>query len=163
MFRTILTACLILLGASMGAYAQESPDAFVKRVYDTQFPDGRDDGPSILASERRKLFFTSAVVAAMKRDEERAEAQGEMGSLDFDPISNSQDPQVKDVKVRIESQSGDRATVIANFANGGSSREEIAYDLIIQGEGWKILDIRSSVAETEWSLRGIFGMGPPKP
>ena len=162
MVRWLMAAMVALVASLSPALAQETPDAFVQRIYATQFPGGNMNGPSILDVERRKLFFTSAIVAAMKRDDQRSEASGEMGSLGFDPISNSQDPQVSDVKVRIESQTGDRATVIANFANGGSSREEIAYDLIVQGDGWKILDIRSSVAEAEWSLRKIFGLGPPK-
>ncbi len=162
MFRTIL-AMVLLLAAAPAFAQQEGPDAFVTRVYATQFPGGESIGPSVIGKDLRKLYFTSAVVAAIKRDEDKSEAAGEMGAIDFDPISNSQDPQVKDVKVRIESQDGDRATVVANFANGGSSREEITYDLIIQGNGWKIVDIRSSVAGSEWSLRQMLGLGPPKP
>lgn len=162
MFRTILALALMLFALPAVAQ-QEAPDAFVQRVYETQYPGGEAVGPSVIGKDLRKLYFTSAVVAAIKRDEDKSEAAGEMGAIDFDPISNSQDPQVKDVKVRIESQEGDRATVVANFANGGSSREEITYDLIIQGNGWKILDIRSSVAGSEWSLRQILGLGPPKP
>ncbi len=56
---------------------------------------------------------------------EKHEKPGEMGAIDFDPVTNSQDPLVRFFEVKTEKQDDAMATVAASF---GVQRNERADD-----------------------------------
>lgn len=81
----------------------------------------------------------------------RSQAQGEP-ILDFDPTIDAQDYQLSDVRTTTDSiVENSHATVRASFTNSGQP-EEVLYDLVWQGDRWKVDNVRTA----EWDLRTII-------
>jgi len=103
----------------------------------------------------RERFLSRELVRLLERD--RRENEGELGRLDFDPVSESQDPQIRDVRIAQRSLAGDRAVVDVRFRNGTDPGPDTAlrYDLQRGDRGWRIIDIVKEGANG-WSLLAIL-------
>ncbi len=88
----------------------------------------------------------SKSLVALWAKADKQEKPGEMGAIEFDPITNSQDPHVRFFDVKTEKQDDTTATVAASF---GVQRKEpplvVRYDFVREGNQWKIDDIRGEV------------------
>lgn len=162
MLRTFVLAAAAVVGLAMPALALEPPEAFVEHVYAVQYPAGGADGVSILEAAQVGRYFSKAVAAAIKADDEKSTKAGEIGAIDFDLSSDSQDPQVSDVKLTRRSADAKKAVVDVSFSNGPSVRVALVYDLVVQGGAWRIADIRKEKADEGWSLRDLLNL-PPLP
>ena len=67
--------------------------------------------------------------------------KGEIGKIDFDLFTNSQDPNIKNLIVGQAKIQGNKATVPVSFSNYGK-KETITYQLVEQSGLWKISDIK---------------------
>ena len=77
--------------------------------------------------------------------------------LDFDPIVDAQDGTTANLNVATDSVvENSHAVVRATFTQENQPRE-ILYDLIWEGGGWRIDNIRTP----QWDLRRIATEGPP--
>jgi hypothetical protein len=75
--------------------------------------------------------------------------------LDFDPFVNAQDWQIGAVAVTTDGVvENSHATVRAHFVNA-DSEDEVVYDLIWEGGGWRVDNIRHE----GWDLRQIVRQG----
>jgi hypothetical protein len=75
--------------------------------------------------------------------------------LDFDPFVNAQDWQIGAVAVTTDGVvENSHATVRAHFVNG-DREDEVVYDLIWEGGGWRVDNIRHE----GWDLRQIVRQG----
>ena len=66
--------------------------------------------------------------------------EGEVGNIDFDPLFNAQDTQIKNFKVGAGTVEGDGATVPVTFVNF-DQKVTITFKLVKAGGGWKISNI----------------------
>ena len=61
--------------------------------------------------------------------------------LDFDPLYDSQDFQIKDFAIRKSKSEKTKAEVTASFDNGGV-KIEVVYSLVLTKAGWRIANVK---------------------
>ncbi len=150
---------LFTMAVSASAQTQgQDPAAIVTVIYQKVSAGKGDSGGQFLwlkAKDRARTMSKSLLALWAKAD--KHEKPGEMGPIDFDPVTNSQDPQVRFFDVKTEKQSDTTATVAATF---GARRNEptvtVRYDFVHEGKLWKIDDIRGEVEKTPWSVRAML-------
>lgn len=128
-----------------GARAVTDPAGVIRPLYDrymtpdAQFPDFRDQAP-----------WSDSLWALLSAMTQRSERINEP-ILDFDPLIGAQDYQLSNLNVVTEAVSeGSHAVVRATF-NNATAPTNIVYDLIWEGERWKVDNIRGE----GWDLRQI--------
>jgi hypothetical protein len=144
-----------LLASVVAATAQrQEPAEIVTGIYKKASAGEGDSGGKFLwlkAKDRTRSMSKSLSALWAKADKQRQ--PGELGAMEFDPVTNSQDPQVRSFDVKTEKQDDTTATVAATF---WSQRKEppmtVRYDFVREGNQWKIDDIRGAVEKTPWSV-----------
>ncbi|HEX8709599.1 MAG TPA: DUF3828 domain-containing protein [Pyrinomonadaceae bacterium] len=133
-----------------GPPRQPSPVALVSELYKQA---RKEQGPFFQTADRALLdeYVEKSLADLIWKD--ALESQGEAGALDFDPLYDAQDFDIKRFAVRRINRSRQRAEVAATFQNFGK-RERIVFLLVATPDGWKIADIRYGDGRT---LSGIFG------
>lgn len=128
-----------------GARAATDPASVIRPLYDrymtpnAEFPDFRNQAP-----------WSDSLWALLEAMTQRSEQINEP-ILDFDPLIGAQDYQLSDLNVANEAiAQGSHAVVRASF-NNATTRTEIIYDLIWEGDRWKVDNIRGD----GWDLRQI--------
>ena len=94
------------------AAAADDPAGILTSIY-TRVAEGKGDGGGtfvIQTKGARTKYLSNALVALWARADARTR-KGDGGPVDFDPVTNSQDPDVKSFKVAAEKQGADKATV----------------------------------------------------
>jgi hypothetical protein len=154
---TVLSAPLVL-----AAGPAEGPEAFVAGIYARiSAGDGTAGGADFVhPPEVRPRTFTAELCQLWAQAEAKAESQGEMGPVDIDLFTNSQDPQVQKVAVEVLDADADRARVRVALwpappQSGEAPSARIELDLRRAQGAWKIDDMRSLGADG-WSLRGLL-------
>jgi hypothetical protein len=137
--------------------ATRAPRDIVATIYKVAAgKDGSYDGPSAFDDSRiRKLYFSKGLIALVAATEKKTPG----GSiLNFDPITNSEGPDVEDLNIAPESEKADRMSVAAHF-NSQSDSSIIHYDFVKEGRFWKLDNIRGEIVgqQGQWSLREILG------
>ncbi|MBB4016022.1 MULTISPECIES: DUF3828 domain-containing protein [Chelatococcus] len=158
--RTFLAAVALVSSAPAMAAAGE-PDAVVRAIYDRAAQGQGDEGGMFLFDEAvRRRNFSSALDALWRKAEAIAEANDEP-VLDFDPVTNSQDPDVKSFTVASEARTDATALLAVTLTGRFTERARAAdavvrYVLILEDGSWRIDDLRGSVDGEAWSLREIL-------
>jgi Protein of unknown function (DUF3828) len=129
--------------------AATSPTKVVTDLYNAH--KGKADPLQYPASKKLLgAYFEKGLLSLYLKDQ--SESKGEVGKLDFDPLYNAQDFEIKDFSVGLVAQQKDSAEVAASFKNMGTS-EKIVFLLSNTAEGWRITDIKYSDGRT---LKGIL-------
>jgi hypothetical protein len=144
-FSGLAAAGLVVVAALPAAAAEAAkPSDVVKRLY--VFSAGKSgnwDVPSAyFDAAMRKAAFTKAFVAAITEEDDLL--NGDLGAIDFDPISNSQDPIVVNLVVRDVETGPAKATVEAHFRLGREATapdSTVVYHLVQEGGQWRVDDI----------------------
>jgi|SRR5579871_3009757 len=127
----------------------ENPEAFVRETYRHLEQNSDYRTPEDIYSPRLAALFAL----------DRKEAGGDVGRIDFDFWTNSQDFRIS--KVRVTSKpvenAPDRRVVIAKFANIGTP-EDIRFYFEKAADGWKLDDARSA-GKDKWTLSLILKYG----
>jgi Protein of unknown function (DUF3828) len=123
-----------------------------KLVADLYAEHAADRGPFFQTEDRARLdrFFVPELADLIWKDV--VASQGEVGALDFDPLYNAQDFEVKNLAVKADPPAGTSANVVVTFENFGT-KEEIRYSLTAVGGGWKITDVTYGEGRT---LRDVY-------
>lgn len=157
------------------AQAVGKPSDVVKRIYGfSAGKSGAWDGPSAYFDDAtRKATFSRAFVAAI--EEEDTLLAGELGAVDFDPVSGSQDPAVHNLVIADVETGPTTARVEARFRTGpeaAAPQALVAYRLIREGGQWRVDDIvprgddgvdfsvRQALAESIRDLKAAAGKTP---
>lgn len=140
------------------AAASSDPVGIVNAIY-TRAVKTKNGGDFHEKSARAKYLSTE--FATLWDKAEANTPEGEPGPLEFDPVSNSQDPDIKFFTTSSEKQSNDRATVAAKIAGRLGKREKAAdslirYDFVRENGAWRIDNIRGAVDGDPWSIRDII-------
>jgi Protein of unknown function (DUF3828) len=148
-FKSLLLVALALFSACP-VWAQKSkpldPDAIIKNLYAAA---KADKSPFFQSKSRALLdpYFTKSLGDLIWKDFQ--DAKGEVGSLDFDPLYGSQDPQIKDLVIMDTGWGGDKksgpedeAVVQVTFKDSGK-KVMVSYQFV-QGKDkqWRIDNIR---------------------
>lgn len=118
--------------------AAASPETVVGELYklhDTQ------KGPFFQSKDRGLVdrFFTKTIADLIWKNNNGP--KGEMGAIDFDPLYDAQDTDIKELKFTAADVKESTATVTANFTNFGEKRS-IEFLMKLDGDKWKIDDIK---------------------
>jgi Protein of unknown function (DUF3828) len=121
-----------------------SPTKIVSDLYRAH--NGKTDPLQYPASKKLLgAYFEKGLLSLFLKDQ--SESQGEVGKLDFDPLYDAQDFEIKDFSVALVAQQKDSAEVAASFKNIGTS-EQIVFLLSNTKQGWRITDIKYSDGRT---------------
>src|SRR5277367_2913209 len=144
----------LLLGGVLpwsAAATQLSPTDVVTGIYRIyEGPKGDYQAGSIEDKPIAVLFTTSLrkALAAMNAHSRKSNEP----ILDFDPVTDSQDPQVERLSIAAESDS-----VVAATFFSGAVKHVVKYDFKPEGGALKIDDISGGSGADAWDLRRIIG------
>ena len=149
--------------ASAQAPSPNDPVAILTAIY-SRAAKGKGDGGGdfIVANRAAKTRYLSKSLVALWARADAHTPKDDVGPVDFDPVTNSQDPDVKSFQVTPEKLEADRATVAVTFAeyraDGGRKPGDLTvrYDLVREAGNWRIDDIRGSSAGEPWSIRSML-------
>jgi hypothetical protein len=157
---------------AVSARVADGPDAVITAIYKRAAAGKGEDGGNFVYQEPKdRTRWLTKSLAALWNVEETKTPKGDETPPGFDPVSNSQDPKVLNVKIVLEKSDGKTATVAASFDSWsrGLTREEqdrnppdprdritVRYDMILENGRWKIDDIRGLTDGKEWSVRAII-------
>ena len=158
-FGLVLALGIMAPVLAMSALAAETaPEAVVQQIYSGKTPTTK--GIDIIGNKKlRAKFLTKELGAAVQKDFDQSAKANEVGALDFDPVSDSQDPMIKDLKIEPASVQGDRAQVGVSFNRGDPKRDELIYELVKENEQWRVSNIsKKGSADEAWSLRQMLSL-----
>ena len=162
---TGLFASLFAGATARAAFAESAsggdPVAIVTAIY-TRAAKGKGDGGGgfVIENKAAKAKYLSKSLIALWAKADAHTAKGDVGPIDFDPVTNSQDPELKSFKVVAETLAADKAAIAATIAGSQprtkSDDETVRYDFVRDGDKWKIDDIKGAIDGAPWSIRGML-------
>jgi hypothetical protein len=147
----------VVMTTSPRAHAADTPKDIVEGLYRTSIKKRGDWDSVLLKPAVRKRIFSKGLLRAWNAADARNRA-GEVGWLDFDIPSNSQDPSVHDLRVTVASEASTKTTVRAVFRvapDPKASGNQVLFDFIVEDGGWKLDDIRGNPGGDQWSIRKL--------
>jgi hypothetical protein len=162
--KLILSGATGLLAAALPhpAFAADDPTGVLTAIY-TRVAKGKGDGGGAFVIQtkaaRTKYLSNSLVALWAKADARRRKGGG--GPVDFDPVTNSQDPDVKSFKMVVEKQEADKSIIAVTIDSHQGpppkpADQTIRYDFVREAGGWKIDEINGAVDGKAWSLRAML-------
>jgi len=115
-----------------------APDAVVRELYRVH----RNGNGHVFEKQGRKLqlrFFDAKLAGLLWKDLTET-PEGELGHIDFDPLYNAQDTQIKNFRVGAAVVRGDTANVPVTFVNF-DQKVKIDFRLVRTKGVWKISNI----------------------
>ena len=161
----ILSAAAALLAPVLPrhAAAADDPAGILTAIY-TRVAKGKGDGGGtfvIQTKASRTKYLSNALVALWAKADARTR-KGDGGPVGFDPVTNSQDPDVKSFKVAAEKLEADKATIAVTIeshqrdSRANQADKTIRYDFVHEAGQWKIDDIKGAVDGGPWSVRALL-------
>jgi hypothetical protein len=160
----ILSGAAVLLASILPRHAgaADDPAGILTAIY-TRAAKGKGDGGGtfVIQKAARTKYLSNALVALWAKADARTK-KGDSGPVDFDPVTNSQDPDVKSFKVAAEKQGADKATIAVTIeshqreARTNAADKTIRYDFVQEAGQWKIDDIKGAVDGSPWSVRALL-------
>jgi hypothetical protein len=146
-------AAIVLILCGVGTAAAQSaadPVAYVQAIY----AHYQHNNPPAWYDQT----YSARLKKLIDADQKEAQANGDAGKFDWDPIINAQDWKLSALKVTLVSQSGDTAIVDAAFNNLGS-KQRMRFTLVRLAGKWAIDDI-AAVNKPRWSMLKILEGAP---
>jgi hypothetical protein len=165
--RSLLVSAAVMFGSAILDQAAAAPDpddptAIVNAIY-VRVAKGKGDGGGsfVIDGKAARAKYLSKPLIALWTKSDALTPKGEVGAIDFDPVTNSQDPDVKSFKVIAEKSEPAKATVAVTLASHRDPRkypadDVVRYDFVREIGGWKIDDIRSTVDGKPWSVQELL-------
>lgn len=147
--RRVLLSLALLLAATGGAFAYDTPKALLDALYS---PYSKGESFDWIGWDEAQ--FRSTPLNALF-DKDAKESDGDVGRLDFDPYVDGQDYTISDLKFGDAVIDGDTAKVEVTFKNFDMA-EDLMFGLVKEGDGWKIDDVVSSNKDFPYSLKDIM-------
>jgi len=148
---------LVLAGASLLAPAALATDAapadIVAEIYRLYAGAKGDYQNGSIEDKRVAALFTKSLRAALKAMDTRSKKANEP-ILDFDPVTDSQDPMVERLTIAPEGESGAAATFYS-----GDVKHVVRYVFAREDGAWKVDDIAGGAGDDKWDLREIIKPG----
>jgi Protein of unknown function (DUF3828) len=165
--RAIFSGCatVVLAGALSRRTLAASPDdplAIINAIY-ARAAKGKGDGGGgfIIENKAAKAKYLSKALVALWAKADAHTPKGDVGPVDFDPVTNSQEPDVKSFTVTAEQREADKAVIAVTIAGRGAPRAKpadntIRYNFVHDGGQWKIDDISGASDGEAWSIRAML-------
>ena len=167
--RTLALASLIgILAAGDRRFARAEPPsandpaAIVNAIY-TRAAKGKGDagGGFVIENKAAKAKYLSKSLISLWAQADAHTPKGDVGPVDFDPVTNSQEPDVKSFTVVTEKLEADRAVIAVTIVGRGAPRAHsvdntIRYNFVREAGRWKIDDISGTSDGEAWSIRQML-------
>jgi hypothetical protein len=138
------------------------PFAIINAIY-ARAARGKGDGGGgfIIENKAAKAKYLSKSLIALWARADAHTPKGDVGPVDFDPVTNSQEPDVKSFTVSTEKSDAASALIAVTITPGQTRRANpadavIRFDFVRDGGHWKIDDIRGAEDGKPWSIRGML-------
>jgi hypothetical protein len=138
------------------------PLAIINAIY-ARAAKGRGDGGGafIIENKEAKAKYLSKSLAELWAKADAHTSKGDVGPVDFDPVTNSQEPNVKSFKAVAEKLEADDAKIAVTIAGRGAPRPKsvdniIRYNFVRDDGRWKIDDISGASDGEVWSIRAML-------
>src|SRR5580704_16226944 len=161
----VLTSLLIATDAPLSRAepaTSDDPVAIVTAIY-TRVAKGKGDGGGgfVIENKAAKAKYLSKSLIRLWAKADAHTPKGDVGPVDFDPVTNSQEPDVKSFTVTPEKLEADKAVIAVTIAGRGAPRAKpadntIRYDFVRDDGRWKIDDISGSTDGEAWSIQGML-------
>lgn len=158
---TGLLAGTIAHQASAAPSSPNDPVAIITAIY-ARAAKGKGDGGGAFVIENgaaKAKYLSRSLIALWARADANT-PKDDVGPIDFDPITNSQDPDVKSFKVVAEKLEADKAviavTITGRTARAKPSDDVVRYNFVREDGKWKIDDISGTLDGEAWSVRDIL-------
>jgi Protein of unknown function (DUF3828) len=142
--------------------AANDPVAIITAIY-TRVAKGKGDGGGggfVIENKQAKARYLSKSLIGLWAKADAHTPKGDVGPIDFDPVTNSQDPDVKSFKVDAEKLETDKALIAVTLTGHGTPRKAedqlVRYELVREGKDWKIDDIKGASEGEPWSIRAML-------
>jgi Protein of unknown function (DUF3828) len=156
----------LVVAASRTALADppsaNDPVAIINTIY-ARVAKGKGDGGGgfVIENKAAKAKYLSKSLIELWAKADAHTAKGDVGPVEFDPVTNSQDPDVKSFAVTAEKSDAASALVAVTITGhraprGNAADAVIRYDFVRDGGHWKIDDIKGAVDGKPWSIRAIL-------
>jgi hypothetical protein len=156
-----LTASLIERPALAATAAANDPVGILTAIY-TRVAKGKGDsgGGFVFDTKAAKAKYLSKSLVALWAKADAHTAKGDVGPVEFDPITNSQDPLVKSFKVTPDKLEADKAFVSVTMTGRESRKtpadDTVHYEFAREAGNWKIDEIKGTADGEAWSIRSIL-------
>jgi len=138
------------------------PAGIVNAIY-ARAAKGKGDGGGgfIIDSKAAKAKYLSKSLVELWAKADAHTPKGDVGPVDFDPVTNSQEPDVKSFKAITEKLDADKAVIAVTIAGRGAPRAKpadntIRYNFVRDDGQWKIDDISGAGDGEAWSIRDML-------
>ena len=138
------------------------PVAIVTAIY-TRAAKGKGDagGGFVIENKAAKAKYLSKSLISLWAQADAHTPKGDVGPVDFDPVTNSQEPDVKSFTVVTEKLEADRAVIAVTIVGRGAPRAHsvdntIRYNFVREAGRWKIDDISGTSDGEAWSIRQML-------
>jgi hypothetical protein len=142
--------------------AGSDPLAIANAIY-ARVAKGKGDtgGGFVIDSKAAKAKYLSKALIALWAKADAHTQKGDIGPMEFDPVTNSQDPDVKSFTAVAEQQEADKAVIAVSIAGHRTPRakavdDTIRYHFVLDGGQWKIDDITGAIDAEPWSVRALL-------
>ena len=158
---TGLLAGAIARRAGAAPSSPNDPVAIITAIY-ARAARGKGDGGGtfVIENDAAKAKYLSKSLIGLWARADANTPKDDVGPIDFDPVTNSQDPDVKSFKVVAEKLEADKAAIAVTITGSqprtNSADDTVHYDFVRDGDKWKIDDIKGAVDGAPWSIRGML-------
>jgi hypothetical protein len=162
----MLTGLTVMLAASRPLVAAppspNDPLAIVNAIY-ARVAKGKGDsgGAFVIENKAAKAKYLSKSLIDLWAKADAHTPKGDVGPVDFDPVTNSQEPDVKSFTAVAEKQDATSAVIAVTIGGHGKPPTKpadgvIRYNFVRDGSQWKIDDISGASDGEAWSIRDML-------
>ena len=150
----LLLALAAAVPTAARAAGESSPVDVTTAIYRIYAGPKGDYQTGNLDDKRVVVYLSKSLRAALKAMDARSKKLNEP-ILDFDPVTDSQDPEVEKLTI---APAGDVAAVATFYS--GDVKHVVRYSFVREDGAWKVDDISGGAGDDKWDLREI--VKPPK-
>ena len=158
MVRSALIIASLVMASFGAAFAEAGkPAVVITEVYGVAGPSGHYQQPLAIFVEAtlRERYLSKRLRTALDEMDKRT-PDGDVPNIDFDVVSDSQDPDVRDLKITTEIEGPEKAVVVADFtSHEDTERTVLRYDLVLEDGAWKIHNVAAS-GKSHWRVSEII-------
>jgi hypothetical protein len=142
--------------------AASDPVAIVTAIY-TRAAKGKGDGGGAFVIENKaaKAKYLSKSLVELWAKADAHTPKDDVAPVDFDPVTNSQEPDVKSFKVVATSLEAEKAVIAVTIAGRNTpprrpADRTVRYNFVRDAGDWKIDDIKGTSDGEPWSIRDML-------
>ena len=141
--------------------APSDPLAIVNAIYARVIKGkGNGGGGFVIENKAAKAKYLSKSLIKLWAAADAHTPKGDVGPVDFDPVTNSQQPDIKSFDTEAEKLEPTKAVIAVTITSRTPlvrpADKIIRYSFVLEGKQWKIDDISGTSDGEAWSIRDML-------